>query len=325
MKAFRQPSFLPLMVIALVMPYLYLGQTVSGQNQKQATTSPNINDRLVVPKYGATPFNKEKVLQAIGVICNERTQDPYGSIPIDIMQERSSIELNHPDSVNGVGRARRLLPQTRELVAKALQELGSKYEIQEWRINSAISRLQKVTIIKPDVDLRDNAAVMMSEPDTINFGTIFLVGLPSDEGMISVLAHEMTHLADGSPNTLLPLFRAIGTRAEHFLGMRVTGQRAEELTCDLVGMMVARYLVESKPNKDSLVRRLSRSLQHNCVEEDVTDEAHLSPRTTMRAIVSLDSKYMSNLIGLTSAPVSQTSRSNVLFSMKRGSSLTISH
>jgi len=327
MKAFRQPSFLPLMVIALVLPYLCIEQTASGQNQKSASTNSTAGTRLIAPKYGVVPLDKERVSEAIGVICSERTKDPYGSIPIDEMQARPSIELTHPDSINGTSRARRLLPQTRELVAKALRELGKKYEIPEWRINTAVQRIQQVTKINPDPDLRDNAAVIMSEPDTISFGTIFLAGLRSDEGMISVLAHEMTHLADGSPNTLQPLFRAIGTKASALLGMRVTGQRAEELTCDLIGMMVARYLAESKPGKDTLMRRLSRSLQHNCVEEDVTDEAHLSPRTTMRAIVSLDSRYMRDLVGLTSvsnSPASQTPRSDFIFSMKRGSSLTIS-
>ena len=40
------------------------------------------------------------------------------------------------------------------------------------------------------MDSRDNASVYLSRPHVITFGTIFLAGLRSDEGMISVLAHE---------------------------------------------------------------------------------------------------------------------------------------
>src|SRR5438034_5066884 len=47
------------------------------------------------------------------------------------------------------------------------------------------------------IDARDNASVLLREPHTIEFGTIFLAGLRSDEAMISVLAHELTHVASG--------------------------------------------------------------------------------------------------------------------------------
>jgi predicted Zn-dependent protease len=47
------------------------------------------------------------------------------------------------------------------------------------------------------MESRDNASVFLSKPHVITFGTIFLAGLRSDEGMISVLAHELMHIADG--------------------------------------------------------------------------------------------------------------------------------
>jgi hypothetical protein len=143
--------------------------------------------------------------------------------------------------------------------------------------------------------------------------------------MISVLSHEMTHLADGRQNTLQPLFRLIGGRATTVLGMRVAGQKAEELTCDLIGVMAARYLIERTPNKDSLVRRLARSLQHNCVSEDDTDDDHLSPRTTMRAVISLDQKLINDLLGITAATTkNQSYRNDFFFNLGNGMSSTIS-
>ena len=55
------------------------------------------------------------------------------------------------------------------------------------------------------MESRDNASVFLSRPHVITFGTIFLAGLRSDEGMISVLAHELMHVADGDNDSLRPL------------------------------------------------------------------------------------------------------------------------
>jgi hypothetical protein len=140
----------------------------------------------------------------------------------------------------------------------------------------------------PDPDLRDNAAVIMNDPHTIRFGTIFLVGLPSDEGMMSVLAHELTHIGDGRQNSLQGLFNLIGKRASRLTGLRISGQKPEELASDLVGMMATRFFVTRTPSSEPLKRRLARSLEHNCVDDDETDEEHLSPRGTMRAVLALD-------------------------------------
>jgi predicted Zn-dependent protease len=62
------------------------------------------------------------------------------------------------------------------------------------------------------MDSRDNASVFLSRPHVITFGTIFLAGLRSDEGMISVLAHELMHIADGDNDSLRPLVAQSETR-----------------------------------------------------------------------------------------------------------------
>ena len=221
-------------------------------------------------------------------ICSERARDPLGSVPIDVMQARPSLPLNHPDAVAGLKRAERLLPQARELVMAALRDLGPQYNVDAGRIRAATLRVMAVNRIEPDVELRDNASVMLNTPRAIYFGTIFLAGLQSDEGMISVLSHELTHIADGKEDSLHPLFKLVGKRAATLTGMRIAGRRPEELTCDLVGAMAARTYIERTPGREALARRLARSIEHNCVEEDGTDEAHLSPRNTMRALLALD-------------------------------------
>ena len=240
-----------------------------------------------------TPADRRRVERAISQTCTERTRDPFGSMPIDEMQARPSLPVGHPDAVAGLRRAERVLPTTRRLVASTILQLAKEYDlygtaIARSRINAATARVEAVRRVRPDVDSRDNASVLLREPRTIEFGTIFLAGLRSDEAMISVLAHELTHIASGQADALRPLFRAIARRGAVRTGLRIQGQRAEELSCDLVGVMAARQFVKENPSWEPLPRRLARALEHNCVDDDASDEDHLSPRSTIRALFALD-------------------------------------
>ena len=233
------------------------------------------------------------VERAIGVTCAERVRDPLGSMPIDEMQTRPSLPVSNPDALAGARRAERLLPTTRRLVANAIVQLAKDYDLYATglarnRVSAAAARVEAVRRIKPDVDSRDNASVLLRDPRVIDFGTIFLAGLRSDEAMVSVLAHELTHIASGQADSLRPLFRAIARRAAARTGLRIQGQRAEELGCDLVGVMAARAFIKQTPSWEPLSRRLARAFEHNCVDDDASDEDHLSPRNTIRALFALD-------------------------------------
>ncbi len=240
-----------------------------------------------------TPADRALVERAIGVTCTERVRDPLGSMPIDEMQARPSLPVSNPDALAGARRAERLLPITKKLVANAIVELATDYDLYttaaaKSRVNAASTRVEAVRRIKPDVDSRDNASVLLRDPRVIDFGTIFLAGLRSDEGMVSVLAHELTHIASGQADSLRPMFRAIARRATARTGLRIQGQRAEELGCDLVGVMAARAYIKQTPSWEHLPRRLARAFEHNCVDDDAADEDHLSPRNTIRALFALD-------------------------------------
>jgi hypothetical protein len=212
--------------------------------------------------------------------------------------------VNNPDAQAGARRAERLLPATRKLVINAIVQLAKEYDlydagISRARINGATGRVDSVRRVKADVDARDNASVALREPRTIEFGTIFLAGLKSDEAMISVLAHELTHMASGQSDSLRPLFRAIGRRAGARTGLRILGQRAEELSCDLVGAMAAREFIKQNVSWEPLPRRVARAFEHNCVDDDASDEDHLSPRNTIRALFTLEVSLASEIVGLT--------------------------
>ncbi len=204
-----------------------------------------------------SPAERELVNQAIGIVCTERKKDPKGSVPIDEMQARPSLPIHSPEAEAGAERAQRLLPVAKTLVIDSLRRLARDFKMSrsyDAKLQQAILRVDGVSRVKPDMDARDNASVFLSRPRTINFGTIFLSGLPSDEGMISVLAHELTHIADGDNEVLAILFRAIGNRASDLTGQEIRQQRAEELTCDLVGALAVRSFVANSPSYEPLPR-----------------------------------------------------------------------
>ncbi len=248
-----------------------------------------------------SPEAKALLEQAIGVVCAQAKLDPKSSIAIDEMQARPSLPIQSPEARAGAERAQRLLPLAKELVVNSLRQLSTDYGLQKRRyfnvrLRQAIARVNSVKRVRPDMDSRDNASVYLSRPHVITFGTIFLAGLRSDEGMISVLAHELMHIADGDNDSLRPLVSAVGNKASELTGLDVHGQRGEEITCDLIGAMAARAYVGDTPGYESITRRLARSIQHNCVETDEGDEDHLSPRNTIRALLALNPALVRELI-----------------------------
>jgi hypothetical protein len=285
--------------LSLVAALFFIASSSSVVTRAQDTESPWKSGLPppAQPRPRVAPDEGQIVERAIGAACTERATDPLGSVPIDVMQARPSLAVGHPDALSGARRADRLLPLAKGLVVEALEQLAREYNVDEKKVRAAAARVMAVSKIEPDMELRDNASVILSTPRTIYFGTIFLAGLPSDEGMVSVLAHELTHIADGREDGLQPLFRLVGRKAAGLTGLRIYGRRPEELTCDLVGAMAARSFITRTPSNEKLARRLARAVEHNCVEEDDTDEAHLSPRNTMRALLALDPTLARDLIG----------------------------
>jgi hypothetical protein len=276
-------------------PVVTHSQQGNGQSGRGALTSHPRDETL-------TPEAREMVDLASAAVCKERIKDPQASVPIDDMQGRPSLPVRSPEAVAGAQRAQRLLPITRELVEVALQQLAREYEATNLRaydarnIQRAIKHVKAVKNIRPDMESRDNASVLLRNPRTIIFGTIFLAGLPSDEGIISVLAHELVHIADGSEDSLKLLFQSVGNRASRLTGQKIQGQKAEELTCDVVGTLAARAYVSRTPSYEPLPRRISRSLEHNCVDQDEGDDDHLSPRSTIRALLALNPTLSRELV-----------------------------
>ncbi len=287
-KHIRHKRLFCVMLLMLVSLPAALSQDRSGSHTTRARAS-------------MSPEAKALLDEAIGVVCTQAKLDPKSSVAIDEMQARPSLPLQSPEARAGAERAQRLLPLAKTLVIAALRQLSTEYGFEKSprfsrRISQAIDRVNSVKRVRPDMESRDNASVYLSRPHMITFGTIFLAGLRSDEGMISVLAHELMHIADGDNDSLRPLVSAVGNKASDLTGLDIHGQRSEEITCDLIGAMAARAYIAGTPDYESITRRLARSIQHNCVEVDEGDEDHLSPRNTIRALLALNPALVRELI-----------------------------
>jgi hypothetical protein len=284
---FKLGPFFRLISVVVVLAVVAVGQR-SGSHPSRVRSS-------------MTPEAKALVDNAIGIVCTQAKLDPQSSVAIDEMQARPSLPVQSPEAKAGAERAQRLLPAAKNLTINALRQLAVEYGLNksprfEARMRQATARVNSVKRVRPDMESRDNASVFLSKPHVITFGTIFLAGLRSDEGMVSVLAHELMHIADGDNDSLRPLVTAVGNKAADLTGLEIHGQRSEEITCDLVGAMAARAYVAGTPGYESITRRLARAVQHNCVEVDEGDEDHLSPRQTIRALLALNPVLVRELI-----------------------------
>jgi hypothetical protein len=242
----------------------------------------------------------ESVERAIAAVCKTRHSDPRVTISIDDMARTAPVSLSDPRVIEAHSRAQRLLTIAKRLIPFAVKRVSIDNGLEPLNLRWIITRVQLVKNIRPDVAARDNAAWRPSEPDTIQFGTIFLLGLRSDEAMIAVLGHELTHAINGTDQGLQPIFTRVGVKANH-VGRPVGLNATMELTCELVGLEVARdYISQTKEHGISSRQRLARALQKDCVATDQSDENHLSPRETMRSLINLQPSLISLLPTATS-------------------------
>lgn len=244
----------------------------------------------------ATIAGTDSVERAMNTICEDRRADVRGTIPIDEMAFAPPFPLTDSRVSAGKGRATALLATAKRLVPFAVRRVAIANGVEPRNLKWMITRVHTVKNIRADVEMRDNATWQPSEPDTIVVGTVFLAGLRSDEAMLAVLAHELTHAINGTDHGLAPVFSRLHGRAP--LGTVASENATIELVCEMVGLETVRdYISQTKGRKPGVRQRLGRALQKDCVRTDLSDEDHLSPRETMRMLLQLDADLVNALSG----------------------------
>jgi hypothetical protein len=77
----------------------------------------------------------------------------------------------------------------------------------------------------------------------------------------------------------------------------------------MVGLETVRdYISQTKRRKPGSEQRLGRALQKDCVQTDLSDEDHLSPRQTMRLLLQLDVELLTALNGQRPPPKQVSSK-----------------
>lgn len=249
------------------------------------------------PKADDARWQEHDIIErAVASICEDRSRDPQGSIPIDQMAAQQALPLTNQKVIDGRKRAERLLPVAKKLVPAALSRLAADYNLEPLNLDWIYSRVKTVNVIKPEMDAYDNAYWRPSEPNAIVFGTIFLAGIRSDEAMITVLAHELTHAVNGTDQSLQPLFNRIDSRVSRLRNLSIQESMAVELTCEAVGLQAMRSHTGRALDKRT-TRRLARAVGKNCVQTDLADATHLSPRNTLRALLALEPELAMAITG----------------------------
>jgi hypothetical protein len=254
-------------------------QTRNRHQERQGASS--------APAAGPRWEEHDVIERAAASICEERLRDRQGSVPIDQMAAQRPLPLTNPSVTAGRKRAERLLPVARRLVPSALSRLAADYNLEAVNLNWINERVKTVSVIKAEVEAHDNAYWRPSDPNAIIFGTNFLAGVRSDEAMITVLAHELTHAVDGTDRSLQPLFTRVEARASKVSRLRINERIAAELTCEAVGLQAMRAHT-GKASRKVEVKRLARAMGKNCVRLDLADANHLSPRETLRVLLALE-------------------------------------
>ncbi len=256
----------------------------SAQTRERKQTKPG---ERALPA-GEPRWEEHDIIErAVASICEDRIRDPQGSIPIDQMAAQRALPLTDSKVVAGRKRAERLLPVAKRLVPSALIRLAADYNLEAPSLNWIHARVKAVNAIKPEVEAHDNAYWRPSEPNAIIFGTIFLAGIRSDEAMMTVLAHELTHAVNGTDQSLQPLFARVEARASKVGNLPIRGSMAAELTCEAVGLQAMRAHTGRALGKGT-TRHLARAVGKNCVQRDLADASHLSPRETLRVLLALE-------------------------------------
>ena len=269
--------------VAATLIILMLGQMtqIAGDAQSRRRSSRENETRASIESVDSSAYSMD-------LVCQNLSSDSLGTVPIDEMAAQDPLPVNDRRVAAAKQRAERLLPVAKKLLPAALKRLARNYGEDTSDFARITARVSAVDRITPDIEAHDNAFFGNHNPREIVFGTVFLAGLRSDEAMIAVIAHELTHVVDGPGRVLQNLFMRISRQASDLGGISVQRAQGVELGCDLAGLYVLQDYIAHTSSKEPKSRRMARAFQKNCVSLDLADATHLSPRTTQRLLFMLE-------------------------------------
>lgn len=190
---------------------------------------------------------------------------------------------------SGVARAARLLPLARRLATEVLADVAGRYGGGTEQVRRACARVEAVTDVRLDEGLGDLAEFDEEKPTQVSVGAEYARDLESDDEVVVLLTHELTHAAavDGDLDGLIA---AVAAEARQRAGVFAAAEQQEDLLCEYVGAQALKRFARLYPDREAPAARVGRVFACDQQEGDEADAEHLSSAETWRALRSLDSE-----------------------------------
>ena len=277
-------------VVALTIPLE--GWTRNKVDPNTSVTRANLGD--------LAPEQLEQLAVDVLSRLSENRRALTTTVPLPVSD--SSNESQKTRVHAGMKNARRLLPIARQLTIGSLAELTKKSDLSKER-----RLIASVTRIALDSKLGGSAEVCEDDLSVIHVGTEYAGYLTSDDEVMLLLGHELTHVAVRS-GRLSRYIDEIGERVRRTAHIENNEQQKEELACDFTGAEVLRVFIATHPNNEKSADRFSRVFGYESRSERLTrawidfcaayngdpgDQEHLNEQQTIRSLLALDPELIS--------------------------------
>ena len=196
-----------------------------------------------------------------------------------------------------IANARRLLPLAKTLAIESLHQVNEGLDLS--RESALIGAVHRLTL---DPKLNESAEVWDEDLSTIHIGTEYAVHLGSDDEVMLLLGHELTHVAARTGRLRADIER-LAQRIRETAGITASVRQREELACEYVGAETLKRFIASHPTADNNVERFSRAFGYQSRSArlaevwlefchsyygDPGDHDHLSEQQTLRSLLTFD-------------------------------------
>jgi hypothetical protein len=269
-----------------------LNRQASAPNVAQPVTKPFDIASLSPAELETLAFNALEALRDKRGLAEDR-----GLINLTDSWDTPSADLRQARL--GIKNARRLLPLAKNLTLEALRaSLKSSGLVRE---KQSIASVKKIVL---DPGLGDTAEVREDNLSVIHIGTEYATYLTSDDEVMLLLGHELTHVA-ARTGRLNQFIEEVAETARLDASIAPVERQKEELACDFVGAEVLKRFIALHPTEETNAERFTRAFGYDPPAErfarawqyfcdyykgDLGDEEHLSPYQTLNTLLRFDTE-----------------------------------
>jgi hypothetical protein len=172
-------------------------------------------------------------------------------------------------------------------------------------LNKEARLISSVMRVELDPNLGETAEVWEGDLSLIRIGTGYAAYLVSDDEVMLLLSHELTHVG-ARTGKLNDYIESVTRTVQETNHIEINADQKEELACDFIGAEVLKRFIASHPTSENGVDRFSRAFGYEPREQrlrrawtdfcwsyngEVGDQEHLSQDQTIRSLLVLDPDF----------------------------------